>query len=689
MRWLRHVVVWRFVGVVSTVVGLVCYALSSSFNCLFGEWTWFKISLYSVFCLFICLWSLFAKVCQQPTSFRVKAHLAFLVLTITSVYSYFADHVVNGKPDAYSLISCAAFAIMSLSLSTQTQCEFEVDLFYFFLACLIVLLMQIKLALAIVGVGFSYALIILRSSLVNTSYESLGDVHSVVIDVNSLRTDSASMMLQLMTCDMFEKTCCEVYCNWRRESIEACLFELGKITINNKRPPSVIPFIVALRILFPNERQLCGRVFSGFSSVADFCFTEVCEGPMVKLLNFAHDYASKDLCNIRLFGILDMCETLRDIFPEFKSLFPESVVNDVAMVCKKLEQACWDILMRMEDEIFCSPYVDVIVRPDAKDHPMTRCVMDYLRRNLYQFTRLVNATGTSSVSDHIDRIMKRLERQLVAMSKNYKYPALRHLFVMNNWSYIEQRAAMLGLDHDFFNNCATIVQQNQELYQRNAWKMVLDFLKLENDELVDAESIKDNLIYKHIEFICRHQSTWLASKDLITPIDYSDIIESSAGSRVAAGTGEPPGGPDPAPPHDRRSRLERTPRSRRRSRLARPDRGGDRASRAQIVAEIAFRVSTAQIPSDLGASALINRAARSSGSSSRFRRPFQRFSTAFSSQIQTDLGVSVPPRLPAPPPSRAGFPSPRSRRHWFAGAPAEKAETPPALVLRRNRFRFS
>ncbi|KAK7391257.1 hypothetical protein VNO78_19670 [Psophocarpus tetragonolobus] len=45
-----------------------------------------------------------------------------------------------------------------------------------------------------------------------------------------------------------------------------------------------------------------------------------------------------------------------------------------------------------------------------------------------------------------------------------------------------------------------------------------------------------------------------------------------------AGTGEPPGGPDPAAPHDRRSRLERTPRSRRASPPGHPDRGGDRAS---------------------------------------------------------------------------------------------------------------
>ncbi|KAK7399419.1 hypothetical protein VNO78_10601 [Psophocarpus tetragonolobus] len=119
--------------------------------------------------------------------------------------------------------------------------------------------------------------------------------------------------------------------------------------------------------------------------------------------------------------------------------------------------------------------------------------------------------------------------------------------------------------------------------------------------------------------------------------------------------------------------ASRAPRSRRRSRLARPNRGGDRVSvdrpdrvAAEIVSTAASaalrRVSTAQIPSDLGASALINRAARSSGSSSRFRRPFHRFSTEFSSQIQTDLGVSAPPGLPAPPPSRAGLPSALVRR---------------------------
>ncbi|KAK2430467.1 hypothetical protein P8452_43851 [Trifolium repens] len=129
--WLMHKKVWKFVGFASAVVGLVCYALSSSFNHLFGNWNLFKIILYTVFSIIICLMNLFASTWQHSTSLRFKAHLAFLVLTITSVYSFFSDKIMNGKPDAYSLISCAAFALMSLSLSRQIQCGFEVDLMSF------------------------------------------------------------------------------------------------------------------------------------------------------------------------------------------------------------------------------------------------------------------------------------------------------------------------------------------------------------------------------------------------------------------------------------------------------------------------------------------------------------------------------------------------------------------------------
>ncbi|CAJ1970721.1 unnamed protein product [Sphenostylis stenocarpa] len=319
----------------------------------------------------------------------------------------------------------------------------------------------------------------------------------------------------------------DVYCKWRRESLEACLYELQKMEIDEKRTRLpldwsvdkilVRTFKASLRILFPSERRLCDRVFSGFSDVADFCFSEICRGEVVKMLNFAVEYASKDPCDVGLSNIVFMFETSCDLIPELHSLFPESVVKEAVTVRDKLEKTCRDIFMKMEDKIFCNPFVQVIVRPDATHNPMTCCVMDYLELIVEQFRKFAGRTGISySVSDLINPIMKRLERELAARSKNYKYPALRHLFIMNNWRYIEGRAAKLGLqDLDFFQNSGPIVRQNLVLFQRNSWNMVLDLLKLEDDELVDAESIKDKLINEHIEFICSNQSTWLASADLL------------------------------------------------------------------------------------------------------------------------------------------------------------------------------
>jgi hypothetical protein len=118
---------------------------------------------------------------------------------------------MNGKPDAYSLLSCAAFAIMFLSLSRQIQCGFEVDLLYFFLGCLIVQIMKIKLQLFIVGAGFSYLIIILRSSfssidvvIDNEDPTSLQDENLVIIEVNSdspllTSTDIGSSMVEQLS----------------------------------------------------------------------------------------------------------------------------------------------------------------------------------------------------------------------------------------------------------------------------------------------------------------------------------------------------------------------------------------------------------------------------------------------------------------------------------------------------------
>lgn len=142
---------------------------------------------------------MFAKAWESSNSLRLEAHTAFLVLMITSVYSFFVDKVVKGKPDACSLVSCAAFAIMSLCLSRLSRFGFEVDLLYFFSGVLTIQLMKIKIWLVVVGGSFSYSLILLRSTLgaspTRIEYRGLQLRDDLVIEIDSQGTSHSTSQL--------------------------------------------------------------------------------------------------------------------------------------------------------------------------------------------------------------------------------------------------------------------------------------------------------------------------------------------------------------------------------------------------------------------------------------------------------------------------------------------------------------
>ncbi|KAJ1417958.1 NB-ARC domain protein [Sesbania bispinosa] len=127
-RFFQAEMMWRLVGLASSVVGLLCNAWSPSFNCLIGGWNSFKFFLYGVLSLVLCVTILFAK--QSSLSMQLVQHktfLRFVVLMITSVYSSFYNKAVNGKPEMFSLVSNATFALVSLSLSKLIKFGFEME----------------------------------------------------------------------------------------------------------------------------------------------------------------------------------------------------------------------------------------------------------------------------------------------------------------------------------------------------------------------------------------------------------------------------------------------------------------------------------------------------------------------------------------------------------------------------------
>ncbi|PNY09568.1 leucine zipper protein [Trifolium pratense] len=365
---------------------------------------------------------------------------------------------MNGKPDAYSMISCAAFALMSLSLSRQIQCGFEVDLMSFYLGCLILQLMKINYLLAVVGVCYSYCLIILRSSFssssnvpqetpclgpeeqrvviqvdlqqlennnsgcilqhFHSSFESLlqqfqtcvkeleknnsniakmltekvkDNYKSVVTDHNFITDaiphetiNNLQKLVKLMVDAGFEKVCFEVYNIYRKEWLEdlliSKLLRLGKMGFHDYMIGRWIKTSeVALRILFPSERQLYNRVFSdSLSAASDIYFSELCRGAIIELLNFTDSFANRSPSVWRLFKIVNLFETLCDLIPEFESLFLDSLVNEAIKIKNRLGEISRDNFMEFGNMIFLTRDSEFECGTDGGVHPMTTTAIGYI-----------------------------------------------------------------------------------------------------------------------------------------------------------------------------------------------------------------------------------------------------------------------------------------------------------------------
>lgn len=377
--------------------------------------------------------------------------------------------------------------------------------------------------------------------------------YDVVIDALPLTTvNDLREIAKRMVAAGFGKECSRVYSGCRREFLEESLSRLGlqKLSISevHKMPWQDLEdeierwtkaSKVALKILFPSERRLCDRVFSGLSSssaAADLSFMEVCRGSAIQLLNFADAIAIGSRSPERLFKVLDVFETMRDLIPEFESLFSDQycafLVNEALTIWKRLGEAIRGIFMELENLISRDPAKAAV--PGGGLHPITRYVMNYLRaacrsRQTLELVFQDNALSlkdypkvddrlqsSSSFSVQISWIMDLLERNLEAKSKIYKDPALSSVFMMNNLRYVVQKSkdSELGtlLGDDWIRKHSAKVRQCHVSYQRSSWNKLLGFLKVESNGSLSmaAKPMKEKikLFNQHFEEICRVQSQW-------------------------------------------------------------------------------------------------------------------------------------------------------------------------------------
>ncbi|KAL2470946.1 Exocyst complex component EXO70B1 [Abeliophyllum distichum] len=351
----------------------------------------------------------------------------------------------------------------------------------------------------------------------------------------------------------YGKECSHAYSTCRREFLEESLSRLGlqKLSIDEVQKLQwthledeiekwIKAINVALRILFPSERRLCDRVFLGFSSASDLSFMEVCRGSTIQLLNFADAVAIGSRAPERLFKVLDVYETVRDLLPEFELIFSDqycmSLRNEAITIWKRLGEVIRGIFMELENLIRRDPAKAAV--PGGGLHPITRYVMNYLRaasrsrQTLEQiFGESIAPPGSnvdyrkgddrslsSSLAVQMEWIMELLESNLEAKSKIYRDTALCSVFMMNNGRYIVQKVkdgelgALLG--DDWIKKHNAKIRQYHVNYQRSSWSKVLGVLKVENNSMSPngaSKSLTDKLklFYSYFEGICKTQSSWV------------------------------------------------------------------------------------------------------------------------------------------------------------------------------------
>lgn len=384
--------------------------------------------------------------------------------------------------------------------------------------------------------------------------QPVSDYEIVIEALPSGTVSDLHEMAKRMVVAGFGKEISHVYSCYRRDFLEESFARLGLLKRSIEEVQKMAwsdledeierwtrGATVALKILFPSERRLCDRIFAGIPpSVADLAFMEVSRGATIQLLTFADAVAIGTRAPERLFRVLDLFETMRDLMPEFESVFSDPYCSllrtEAATIWKRLGETIRGIFMELENLIRRDPAKAPV--PGGGLHPITRYVMNYLRaacgsrqtlEQVLEDSNLHNLSSSNPVVDdgrcspnsplsvQLDWIMELLESNLEAKSKTYRDPALSSVFLMNNNRYIVRkvRDSELGqlLGDDWIRKHVAKVRQYHTNYQRGAWGKVLAVLKLDDPLNLKTSKDKIKIFNLYFEEICRAQSTWVVSDE--------------------------------------------------------------------------------------------------------------------------------------------------------------------------------
>ncbi|XP_030966047.1 exocyst complex component EXO70A1-like [Quercus lobata] len=250
---------------------------------------------------------------------------------------------------------------------------------------------------------------------------------------------------------------------------------------------------IAVKLLYAGERIVCDQIFEGFDSLRDQCFGEVTASSVSVLLSFGDAIAKSKRSPEKLFVLLDMYEIMRELHSEIEMIFKGkacSEIRDSAFgLTKRLAQTAQETFGDFEEAVEKDATKTAVL--DGTVHPLTSYVINYVKflfdyqstlKQLFLEFDNKDETGSQLASVTM-RIMQALQTNLDGKSKQYKDPALTHLFLMNNIHYmvrsVRRSEAKDLLGDDWVQRHRRIVQQHANQYKRNAWAKILQCLTIQ------------------------------------------------------------------------------------------------------------------------------------------------------------------------------------------------------------------
>lgn len=380
---------------------------------------------------------------------------------------------------------------------------------------------------------------------------SFGDLSFDVINPDAI--DDLKDIADRMIGAGYEKECCQVYTNVRRDVLDECLSILGvdKLSIEEvqkiqwgsldermRKWSHAVKIVIGI-ILF-GEKHLSDEVFAGSESIRVVCFSEVAKGCVVQLMIFAEAITVGQRSSEKLFRILDMYDALANVLPDLQNLFSgdpgEYLCSDAERLLTGLGEAAKGTFAEFENAV----KGEASRKPTqgGEIHPLSRYVMNYVKL-LVDYSDTLNMLLENIADDANDNddddlrlgngsplaqrlllLISCLESNLEDKAKLYEDNAIKYIFLMNNIHYIVQKVKdselRKFLGDQWVRKHRGQIRQYATGYLRACWSKVLSCLKDEGmgsggtSSNVSKMALKERFKSFNLSFeeVYKTQTTW-------------------------------------------------------------------------------------------------------------------------------------------------------------------------------------